>query len=255
MNAQKELIKLLRTEFDNACVRNPNYSLRSFARTLKIPVSSLSEIMNGKYPISRKRGRQILEAFQIPDPVFQNLLKQLERKNMLGNFQSERQYIEFDQDQYCLLSEWHYLAIISLTELNDFQDAPEWIAERLSISLAKAEEAIERMVRLGVLEVSSSGIKSTGRQLKTISHIPNAAIKMGHSESLDLARKSLEKTPIDLCNFSSMTMAIDPAKVPEAEELIKKFRHNICQFLEKDEKKSVYRLAIQLFPLEKIEQT
>jgi hypothetical protein len=44
-------------------------------------------------------------------------------------------------------------------------------------------------------------------------------------------------------------MAVDPALLPEAKDMIKKFRRRLSRFLESGKKKEVYTIAIQLFPV------
>lgn len=47
--------------------KNGRYSLRAFARDLKISPSFLSEVLNGKYGISKKLARQISECLHFDD--------------------------------------------------------------------------------------------------------------------------------------------------------------------------------------------
>ncbi|MNL23447.1 hypothetical protein D3C87_1448360 [compost metagenome] len=51
-----------------------------------------------------------------------------------------------------------------------------------------------------------------------------------------------------------MTMACDPADLPEAVKRIAAFRRELCEFLERNKKpKEVYQLSISLFPQTQIQ--
>jgi hypothetical protein len=50
-----------------------------------------------------------------------------------------------------------------------------------------------------------------------------------------------------------LTMAIDRRRLPEAIEMITRFRRELGLFLEQDERKTdVYQLSISLFPVTKL---
>src|ERR1700727_2838996 len=52
--AQFELQNLLRKNFADAKVRNPSYTMRSFARRLKVSSGALSEILAGRRRVGKK---------------------------------------------------------------------------------------------------------------------------------------------------------------------------------------------------------
>ena len=56
---------------------------------------------------------------------------------------------------------------------------------------------------------------------------------------------------MELRDFTSMTMAIDPEKLTEAKKKIREFRRGLSEFLEAGKKEEVYRLNIQLVPVTK----
>src|SRR5438128_1427996 len=53
---------ILKEELAARCRQNPRYSLRAFARDLKIAPSRLSEILNGKQGLSRPAADKIARA-------------------------------------------------------------------------------------------------------------------------------------------------------------------------------------------------
>ena len=63
--------------------------------------------------------------------------------------------------------------------------------------------------------------------------------------------ESLENDPIEVRSMTSMSMAIDPEKLPEARRLIEEFQEKLSTFLESENKERAYQLPISLFPLDK----
>ena len=61
MIEQIELQKLLYRELSDIKVRNPYFTLRSYARRLNVPPSALSEILNGKRRVSKRMATRITD--------------------------------------------------------------------------------------------------------------------------------------------------------------------------------------------------
>ena len=66
--------------------------------------------------------------------------------------------------------------------------------------------------------------------------------------------ESLEKDTIEDRDITSMTMAIDPDRLPLAKSLIAEFTRQLCETLETGKQKRVYQLGVSLYPLQKKER-
>jgi uncharacterized protein (TIGR02147 family) len=260
MNSQAEILEILNQELTRIRARNPSYSMRSYAKKLKIPPSGLSGILSGKLPVTKRVGQKILQQLCI-DPIrSENLLNSLNNKNTSKNKNQDRinhfpkNFMQVNMDHYHLISDWWYFAILSLAETDYFQEDPEWIAKRLNIGIPDIKIALQRLERLKLLVRSKSGkLKSTGYQFKTTSNITNLSLRKSHLQTIELIKNSIERDDLKVCDFSSMTMAIDPDKLPEAKLRLTEFRRSLCSFLESGKKKEVYRLFLSLFPLTEME--
>jgi hypothetical protein len=71
---------------------------------------------------------------------------------------------------------------------------------------------------------------------------------MGHLETLDQGKEKLE-LDVELRDFSSIMLAIDPEKLPEAKTIIREFRQKMASLLKHGHRSEVYQLAIQFYPL------
>ncbi len=158
--------------------------------------------------------------------------------------------LQLNHDQYSTIAEWHHFAILSLAETTDFKSEENWIAQRLRLNKTKVNSALNRLLRLGLLEKHSNGeLVPTGLSYATPDEVRDMSVRRAHFQNLELARNSLERDDISVRDFGAMTMAIDPDLLPEAKRRIREFRQELSQFLESGQKQSVYKICMQLFPL------
>lgn len=248
---QAQLQKILIENLTSLKARNPSYSLRAYSQKLNLSPAALSEMMSGKRPISQKTAVKIFERLNIPPAEKEKIYKLERSKEFLEK--SNKKYSQIEMDQYHMISDWFYFATLSLAETEEFQDSPEWIAQRLNIKVFEAKQALNRLERLGLLQRNDHDqLEATGASFTTSTDISSATLRKSHSDNLDLAKNSLEKDDVNIKDFSSMTMAIDPELLPEAKKLIQDFRRKLTHFLESEKKQEVYKLNIQLFPISQI---
>jgi uncharacterized protein (TIGR02147 family) len=112
--------------------------------------------------------------------------------------------------------------------------------------------AVARLLRLKMLE------EKNGRLVKAQQHFVNyvpGQSSAGHKEyQRQILRKALEA--IDDCaphdkDITAITIAADSTKLEAARAKIKRFRRELCAFLESGDSDSIHILAVQLFPLTK----
>jgi len=262
MNAQLEIRKLMRQDLLEAQLKNPAYSLRAFARKLDLYSSALSEILNGKRQITLSVAEKILDRMGVAPEERGRILKNFQgttrkRKSKAKNDiqTSAKEFVQLNMDQFHVVSDWQYFAVLSLADTDNFKGSPEWVAQRLNIKPQDARIALERLERLGLLKHDKLGnLVASGLQFQTTSDVPNLSLRKHHYQNLDLARKSLDQDEITSRDFSFITMAVDPKKLPEVKERIKKFRRELCEFFESGSHEEVYKLCIQLFPLTELKK-
>jgi uncharacterized protein (TIGR02147 family) len=247
--AQAALGDLLRRTFVEAQVRNPAFSLRSFARRLAISPSALSEIMNGKRRVSRKIAERVATRLCLEPREHQALLELFLKPGV--KTPAAPTFEQLDVDTFAAIADWYHFAILSLMETREFRADPEWIAARLNIRHREAEQALERLERLGFIgRTPDGGLRLTTGRLSSTDGVRNLSLRKAHANNLMLAQRSLSEDPIELRDFCATTMAIDPEKLPEAKRMIREFSDQLMTFLETAGKQTeVYNLCVQLFPL------
>lgn len=255
MSAQKSLQHKMHEEFTRIKVKNPAFSLRAFAKKIKISPAAASEILQGKRRVSAKLAERILTHMSVDPSESKAILHQFAKKR--DSDPSTRtvkpEYRELTSDQFHSIAGWHHFAILSLMETKGFRSDVTYIAKRLGIKLTEVETALGRLERLGMIKWNAKRRKFSMNktQYQTPDEVVDLAVRRSHSEDLELARRSLDEVELELRDFTSITMAINQSKLKEAKMKIRKFRDEICEFLEAGDKTEVYRMCVHLFPMTK----
>ncbi len=255
---------VIKSEFAKRRMRNGHYSIRSFARDLNIAYSRVNEVMNGKRGLSRKNAHKIARKLGLNEEEKKIFVLNVESQHSrskvfrqaatkkLDSILLEQDRNQLQLDVFESISNWYHYAILELTYLTDFDPYPEHIANRLGITKIEAELAIERMLRVGLLEAKDNTLKASDDFTMSTSGVPSMSIKKNHEQILDKAKDSIYLQSIEQRDLSSVTMAINKNQISKAKELIKKFRRELNALMSvSSEKDAVYCLAIQFFQLDK----
>jgi len=261
-------------EFLNASIqsiqkKNPSFSLRAFSKQLGMShVAMLSMVLNRKRKLLPNLSSKIsyqfktLKKFNEDEARYFDMLvlfhnaTTIDEKNfyegILSNLKPDKNFSTLELDKINIISEWYHTAILEMTYLKNFSSDPNDICKKLgdNVSVEQVRTAIERLLRLGLLEKNKKGIlKKSNTYLATPSGIPNKGLKKFHTELLTKAIKAIENQTVDERDITSYTMTIDTKKIPEAKKMITLFRRKLAAFLETPNGDSVYQLNIQLFDL------
>lgn len=246
-NSLKDYRVWLMDQFAQKKARNPSYSLRAFARDLGISPTCLSEVLAKKRDLSKRNVLRISDRMALSPKQTNSLLAQAGLK---ADKQLEKEeFFQLSEDTFKVISDWYYFAIIDLCKLKHQSADVNTIAKRLGISKVEAKNAIARLKRLELLEERDGILTATAANLSTTRDITSSAIRKYHKQNLQLADRSIEIDPVDLREFSSITIPADLARLREAKDMIMEFKRKLARFLETSNSTEVYTLAIQLFPV------
>lgn len=237
---------------------NPHYSLRAFARDIGIHPATLSQIINGKRPLPVKDSEGVIRKLNL-GPKERNLfVESLKRtKTTLNKIKitEEENRLLLDESYYKIIAEWEHYAVLELFNLSDFTRTKEEIIFKLNITPTRAEVVINNLMTSKLLEVDSDGrLIKVHSDVTTADDFFNQALRDSHKEALQIGMSKIENVAMELRDFSSLTLAIDMERVPEVKGLIREFRKKMMALLKEGEKKEVYQLAIQFYPLTHISQ-
>lgn len=203
----------IKFEFELRRSRRPSYSMRAFARDLKVSASSLNDFMKGRVGMSQSRVLSIAETLkwsELRTEHFADLIASkyeadpgVRQASMLRVRKRVKEGSSgMSLDAFKAISDWHHLVIIEVCELKDGVDAAQ-LAKDLDLPLTEVKEAIKRLQRLGLLQLTERGLKATEELSYFGDDQPSDAVVNFHSQILELTQKHLhEKAMSDRYNQS-----------------------------------------------------
>lgn len=257
LNSMSVTSDFLKNEFDKRKAKNPNFSVRAFARWLELSPAQVSQVMSKKRPLTLKALEKISKKLDVSPFEKQELVESLMsasgKKNKDLVNEEKLSFRTLSEDQFKLMADWYHVAILSLTRLPGAKPDPRWIARKLNISLEDANQALQRLVRLNIV-VLTPRFQQVGDPLKVISEIPSAAIRRYHKQNLALASEKVETIDNSMKNFESMSIAIDTKDIPQLKTHIDRFLNQIQKFSDKSKPNHIYHFNLQLFPVTNLEE-
>lgn len=251
MNSPKQFQDSVANAINDRKKRNPAYSLRAFAQSIGVTPSHLSMILNKKKFPSPDLVERIGEAIEVPAGTIETWQKEIrEQKKSFFFHGPVSEYNELQPGDYSHISKWYHYAIIELFKTKNFKSSYSFIADQIGIDVPTAVEAVSALEQ---------------NEIVTTETTPWSVISKANTNITDkrttLERRQLQKDLLEISigaidniepeerDHSSMTMAIHTDRIPEAKEMIKKFRRELCEFLTSEgQGDSVYHLTLGLFP-------
>lgn len=245
--------------------RNPSYSMRAFASQLGVTQAALSQIFSRKRNLSIKTASRIVGKMQLGgrDADLFLLMVQLERTTQpqlrevlirqVNALQPKSSLFDLDVETFRCISDWYHLALRNLVELDDLDFTIQEAARRLGISAIEAETALDRLLRLKLIEPHPSregSFRKTRESLRVQSAGINASLRTYHRQMLQKAIDSLETQSSAEKFVGSETFAVSEDCLPEATEIIERFFAQMIELSRTKKKKTrVYHLGVQFFNL------
>lgn len=256
---------ILLKELTERKLRNPNYSLRAFARDTGVSATHLSRVLAEKRHLSEPAALDVTVRLKWDDFRAREflLLHRIEiaatpeaRREALSALRHLSPYGEgfslVELDTFAIISRWYHMAIVEWARVAALRGDFASLGARFGISVIEAELAVERLLALGFLVRESDGALRPHEPKYTVRELPSAAIRNFHAAILQKARSALDEQAPQERDFSGVTMAIDPAFLPQARARIRAFTSDLMEFLESQGNPSaVFQLAVQLFRLDR----
>ena len=252
-----EFRQLLQDEYLKRCRKNPRYTVSAFARTLQVDVSTLAKILKGQRRLGNRAIQKLAGRLGL-DPVAVTPYIRVKKSLGTGAYASA-DYQQLSLDQFQIMADWYHYAMLELMTVKGFKNDPAWIAKALKVSVTEVQIAIERLTRLGMIEIQEDGswVDTSGGFSTTISNdFTSGAFKKMQRQILEQAVQALDDVAYEKRSQTSMTMSVDTDKLPEAKELIKEFRRKMNSLLsDKGNHQEVYQLSVSLFPVSAVKET
>jgi len=243
----------LETEYLQRKKKKSSYSLRAFSRLLDLPSGRVSQLLSEKRSLTPSLGKKVALRLGFDPVKTHRFLSSIEssRKNRRKLPVSHGVYAPLDMDQFQSIADPVHFSILSLIETRGFSGTLKEISQRLNLDSVETRAAVDRLQRLGLVETEPK-IRLAKKPGLTTSHdVQSSALRVAHKKVLEEAMTSLEDISVELRDITSITMAVDPAKLAEAKKRLREFRRSLSEFMETGPQTEVYRLNIQLVPVTK----
>ncbi len=264
IRAANDYRQLVAMEFDRRKGKNLKYSLRAYARDLKISPSFLSEVLSGKSAFSKEQGQSWAQTMGFNDEEQDFVVTLVEvsegrsetirsaARVWLNRLRMDSDVEKLKIDAFVLIADWYHFAIVEVLRLSEAVHNIHWIAERLGILEPAVLASLRRLERLGFLKSREDGGYEILRPRTSVGGVPSEFIKNFHATVLEKATTALFYQPVECRDFSSTTIAFDSTLLPQYREIVADFRRKVVDLANSsDHKDTVYNLSVQMFQVSK----
>lgn len=160
--------------------------------------------------------------------------------------------VEIDTAKMHLLSPWYMLPAADAFTLKNPPHTTTALAKLLGITLTQAEEALETLINVGILDRSPIGFRKTSRKVTFAKKSePNLAVRDYHRGMINRALESMDQDPVDQRYFFGRTVAIRYEQYDDIIEHARVYLDRLSElaFEAGDEADSLFQSNIQVFEL------
>jgi uncharacterized protein (TIGR02147 family) len=253
-------VQLLKDELARRVEQNSRYSLRAFAKLLKVHPSALSRILSEKQPLSVKTAAAIVKQLRMnPDKKRLFMISVIEEKRRYEISKVNDAFDDtalnlgkskLDSETFAEVFNLEAHAVLQLTESSEFKADPAWISIQLGINETKVKSILDALLRCGQLHRTDGTLKIREANFSSVDPETTTESRRKHQRDiLEKALESLENQPMEERAHYGLTICSDKKKVAEAKELIMQFLESMNDFMSAGNRTEVFQIAVQLFPL------
>ncbi|HMN67332.1 MAG TPA: TIGR02147 family protein [Bdellovibrionales bacterium] len=257
-------VQMLEREFDMRRAQNGAYSLRAFARDLKLAPSLVSEILSGKKGLSKERAEYLIACLGLNEREQKLFVLSSQASHARGErdrraaseelrdmVHKSRSLQTISEQDLALANNWFHLAIMELIELESCRHQPSWMAGRLGLPEDLVVNAIQRLIGIGWIEQADGKYRALSTDSETDDALPSDARKRFHLEMMKKAEQALVNSPTGDREYGAMTLSFRREQMQEAKKMIRRFQREFGdRFSRAVTKDSVYQMSVQFFRLD-----
>jgi transcriptional regulator with XRE-family HTH domain len=236
--------KFLNEELKNRCLKNPNYSLRSFAKTLGYDPSNLSKYLSGQQKISNRFFLNVKKILKLKE----NSLTEFERENAhLFNQQNAFSITQFEE-----IGQFQHLTVYEALNLTSIETTAKNLAKLTKTDEKIVESILQSLEKLGAIAQTRGEWKPTSQILKGVfkprDKSPEDQISLFYKEVLNKMLISLNHSA-EAKHYVSF-IATNSSLIPEVQNKLKSYREELLTWLESaSEKDVVLNIGFSIFPI------
>jgi transcriptional regulator with XRE-family HTH domain len=235
----------LQSELARRCARNAQYSMRAFAMHLDIDHSTLSQWLRGRRSLTVRSIESMGRRLGLDENAIQRYV------DYAGRDEGPCSTTMLSAETVALISDWHHFAILELTSLGGFQADSRWISRVLDISVDEVDVALQRLIRLDLLDMAAADrwVDRSGDATVNIETLEAGTIERQQGQSRRLSASALRSIPIALREHSTITLAVNSEQLARAFELSARFRQQLIDLLRDGPADDVYQIEVAIFPV------
>ncbi|MFY7991862.1 MAG: DUF4423 domain-containing protein [Bacteriovoracaceae bacterium] len=258
----------LRQHIEDKKKAAPQWSLAVWSRSLGLSsTSSLTKVLNGEREPGEKITHSLVSYFKFDhkeEIYFKDFVRLSKIKSdprlksvlikEMGKLSPSEMIRLLDDKTFSIIKDWYCLAIREMLRLKDFQENPQWIAKRLAFSVSEEQikKTLHILLQQGMIVRDAEGKLQIGEgSLQTRNDKVSEAIQSYHTQMLEKAKEALLTQHILEREFTAETITINQSQIPEAKELIRKFKADFARLFEEAQGDQTYQMQIQFFSLTK----
>lgn len=242
---------------------NARYSLRAYARDLRLSAQQLSNVMKGRRGLGLPVARRIAEDLLLTSHQREIFLESLRARfaisknqrvlaqGRLRELHEEQGSRSLELDLFKTIAHWHHLALVELIKISKGSTGTvKTFSRRLGISENEVTLSLGRLERLELITRTARGWKVNQASLVSDRGVPSPAVTRFHRQFLERSIEALAFQGGHERYGSSSLVPIRVKDVERAKKLIQKFRSDFSKELaDAGEGEEVYGLSVQFFRL------
>ncbi|WII71701.1 DUF4423 domain-containing protein [Bdellovibrio sp. 22V] len=237
---RKKFPQFLKNLLEERQSRNERYSKRAFAKHCGISIGQLNDYLTGRRVCSAKTAQKIILSLNLSEEQERQALKIINSNS--NNLHS------LEVEHFSIISDPAHFAFLALSTATDFVLDVDWIAQKLRLTEDKVEKILHNLTTVGLVEIHGEKLTIRHEHIITSLDVPSEALRRSHKTSLQRIINSMDDVPLEKREVCSVSVCIDPKKLPIAKKRILNFVEKTARFLESGDKKEVYEINVQLFP-------
>lgn len=167
--------------------------------------------------------------------------------------------LTIDDKIFSALSHWIHTTIRQCTKIKNFDYSVENLKNNLIADLPsyKIENSVNTLKDLGLIHIDVDNDKTIWTKkdvgLATTDDLRSESIQNYHQNILALTKLALEEVPVELRDFSAITLAVKSTDLPRAKKFLREMEDDFCEKFDvkNNDGDQVYQLNVQLFPITK----
>ena len=257
--------KFLKDLFDEKKKENRQFSHRAVLQKMGISSTGfLANVVSGRKNLTQPQVQRLAQVLKLKAPearyfeclVLFNQAKSLDEKNASMKRLVANQKVgvkPLARKQFNLFSKWYYVVLREMLYYHRLKDDYRSAARMLqpAISAEEAEKAVKELEELELLEKDADGyyrqkdsVVSTGDEVRSLQAANFLA------DTMDLAKTSLDKVPLEEREISCVTLTLSAASFTQVKSEIQAFQKKLIGIAVADEQvDQVFQCNVQFFPV------